>query len=112
MTYKSELQGLNYYPRRYSGNQAIVGIVIYIPGGTAGTRGRGAMRMCRLCVNCLRVDDCAICVFCKVSLSGYLYPDYVLLDPFSLSQEVSRVHAMNHVLKKPIKFLEIKLFKC
>ena len=25
------------------------------------------MRMCKICVNCLRTDDCAECVFCKVS---------------------------------------------
>ena len=33
----------------------------------SSTRGRGAMRMCKICVNCLRTDDCAECVFCKVS---------------------------------------------
>lgn len=31
----------------------------------SSTRGRGAMRMCKICVNCLRTDDCAECVFCK-----------------------------------------------
>ena len=27
------------------------------------------MRMCKICVNCLRTDDCAECVFCKVSFA-------------------------------------------
>ena len=52
------------------------------------------MRMCRLCVNCLRVDDCAVCVFCKVSVWGCS-----LLCYFVLSGKQS-----NEVVKS-IKFL-------
>ena len=66
------------------------------------------MRMCKICVNCLRTDDCAECVFCKVSFALFNsnFQIFIELDFFNMCAiYIVNLHAINFSMSTLLVYL-------
>ena len=66
------------------------------------------MRMCKICVNCLRTDDCAECVFCKVSFALFNsnFQIFIERDFFNMCAiYIVNLHAINFCMSTLLVYL-------